>query len=310
MSKSRFLCLFVGLLTTLGFLSCKPRVPNQFIQPNELEDLLFDYHVAQAMAQIESTTKEANRDERDSIRNYNRTFYFATVLKKHGVTKEQFDSSMLYYYTRADRLYPIYKRVVKRLEDEAVKYGASEGELNRYASVSENGDTVNVWEGNRNAMLLPYPPYNRLDFTQQADSTYKPGDNLIFSFMAKFQYQAGTHEAVVSLTAKLDNDSIISRVTHFTVDGRCQVRVNLPEKHTLKQLTGFVYLTKSADNASTLKLMFLSNLQLICIHKHTEEKTDKPAMTIRTDSIQLQKRNDSISGTIPDSMLKAVKLEN
>ena len=310
MSVSRLLSTGVWLLAILGMVSCKPRVPSQYIQPDELEDLLCDYHTAQAMALLEDITNEG-RGYRDSIRDYNRTLYFAAVLKKHGVTKEQFDSSMLYYYTRADRLEPIYKRVAKRLEDEAVKYGASEGELNRYATVSEGGDTVNVWEGNRNAMLLPYPPYNRLDFVQTVDSTYKAGDNLIFSFMGKFQYQAGTHEAIVSLTVKLDNDSVISRVSHITVDGRCQVRVNLPDNHMLKQVSGFVLLTKSNDNATTLKLMFLNNLQLICIHKQSEEKTEKPA---GLDSARIERRIlkpiDSIHGAVPDSMLKPVKLEN
>lgn len=308
---SRLWSTGVWLLAVVGVVSCKPRVPSQYIQPDELEDLLCDYHTAQAMAQLEDISKDDGVDQYD-LRDYNRTFYFATVLKKHGVTKEQFDSTMLYYYTRADRLEPIYKRVAKRLEDEAVKYGASEGELNRYAMVTEGGDTVNVWEGNRNAMLLPYPPYNRLDFVQTADSTFKAGDDLIFSFMSKFQYQAGTHEAIVCLTAKLDNDSVISRVSHITVDGRCQVRVNVPDTRELKQVSGFVYLAKSADNATTLKLMFLNNLQLICIHKSTEDKSEKPA--VKTDSIRVVDRTlkgpDSIRGAVPDSMLKPVRLEN
>lgn len=309
-------------LTLIGFLAwglcswlvaCKPRVPEQFLQPDELEDILFDYHVAQAMAQQEELTPNDDTHGQGDQRDYHRTLYFAAVLKKHGVTREQFDSTMLYYYTRADRLEPIYQRVTKRLEEEAVKYGASEGELNRYAVLSEGGDTTNVWEGNRNAVLLPYPPYNRMGFVQAADSTFKPGDNMIFSFMAKFLYQTGTHEAVVCLVAKLDNDSVLNRLVHITVDGRCQVRVNLPTNRTVKQLSGFVYLNKGSESSSTLKLMFLNNLQLLRLHTRSGEneavKPTKPEPVVGVVDTQLKAADSLGVPTPPDSMLRPVRLE-
>ena len=38
------------ILLLLMALACKPTVPSEYIQPSELEDLLYDYHVAEAMA--------------------------------------------------------------------------------------------------------------------------------------------------------------------------------------------------------------------------------------------------------------------
>lgn len=32
--------------------SCKPSVPSQFIQPDKMGDILYDYHPASSMAQI------------------------------------------------------------------------------------------------------------------------------------------------------------------------------------------------------------------------------------------------------------------
>ena len=37
--------LFLVLLT-----ACSPKVPSEYIQPDDMEDILYDYHVAQAMA--------------------------------------------------------------------------------------------------------------------------------------------------------------------------------------------------------------------------------------------------------------------
>ena len=35
------------MVTTIG---CKPGVPSKYIQPNEMEEILYDYHLAGAMA--------------------------------------------------------------------------------------------------------------------------------------------------------------------------------------------------------------------------------------------------------------------
>ena len=51
--------------------ACKPSVPRQFIQPGEMEDILYDYHVAQALA----------TDEHTSDMNFERSRYFLAVLK-------------------------------------------------------------------------------------------------------------------------------------------------------------------------------------------------------------------------------------
>ena len=174
--------LAAGLL-----LACKPSVPSQYIQPGDMEDLLYDYHVAQAMA------AQNGKDEKE--RSYNENLYFAAVLEKHGVTKADFDSSLTYYYIRADRFGDMYKNVVKRLNSDALSLGASEGELNRYSKLSLNNDTVDVWGGRLSAILVPYPPYNRIDFEQKADTSFRKGDSFVFIVNNDFIYQEGTRTA-------------------------------------------------------------------------------------------------------------------
>ena len=120
----------------MAMVSCTPKVPSRYIQPDDMEDLLHDLHIAQAMA------NEAAHKDGDL--GYQQNLYFAAVLEKHGVTKADFDSSLVYYYTRADRFSDIYKHVVERLSNEAMALGASEGEINRYANLNANGDTTNI----------------------------------------------------------------------------------------------------------------------------------------------------------------------
>ena len=254
------------LLATLCVLiACKPGVPSRYIQPDDMEDILYDYHIGQAIAQLE----EGNQEKKE----FDRMLNLAAVLKKHHVTKAEFDSSLVYYYTRADRFEKMYKRVTERLSDEALVLGASEGEVDRLSTISFSGDTANVWEGNRTAILVPYAPYNRMNFHIKTDSTYKAGDEFLFNMMTDYLYQTGTRDAIACLCLKLDNDSIISRVNHISVSGLSQIRLSGTGTHMVKDIYGYVYLGKGNDQSATLKLMFLRNIQLVRFHQ-SKEKND------------------------------------
>ena len=51
--NSLYSLLFLSALATL--IACKPGVPKEIIQPGDMEDILYDYHVAQALATDEHT---------------------------------------------------------------------------------------------------------------------------------------------------------------------------------------------------------------------------------------------------------------
>ena len=97
--------LFVLMLV----LACKPTVPSEYIQPDEMEEILYDYHIAQAMS----------RNSVGSEADLNKQVYLDAVLKKYGISEADFDSSLVYYYSRADRFKEIYSHVSERLNDEA-----------------------------------------------------------------------------------------------------------------------------------------------------------------------------------------------
>ena len=83
----------IFVLMLMMAVGCKPQVPSEYIQPDELEDMLYEYHVAEAMARNSSENVD-----------YKQTEYFLAVLEKHHVTEADFDSSLVYYYSHAERL--------------------------------------------------------------------------------------------------------------------------------------------------------------------------------------------------------------
>ena len=245
-----------------------------------MEDILVDYYMAKALAMND---KSVPYDEHE----YNYALYTEAVFKKHGVTQAVFDSSLVYYMTRADRFDPIMQRVMERLEEKALVLGASEGEIGKYAVYNTTGDTANIWADRPTALLLPVPPYNRWEFSIQADSTYRKGDALMMMFMSDWMYQSGNKDGMLYVAVEYP-DTVVGRNLHFSVSGISQLRVPEDTARVIRAIRGFFYLDGGFTLTTTTRLLFLNNVQLIRFHTQHEE-------TVAPDSLS----RDSIGGQLP-----------
>lgn len=290
MKHSLYVLLSLALL-----MACAPGVPSDVIQPDDMEDMLYDYHVAQAMAREDRSSNQLDQT---------RTKYFLAVLKKHGVTEADFDSSLVYYYSHIDYLKNIYSRVNERLSDEAKSLGASVGEIGKYSQYSATGDTANIWKEATDVLLMPRPTMNRFDFTLKADTSFLKGDSFMFQFMSEYLWQAGSKDAVVCLVTKYEGDSIIQTANHVSVSGLAQIRVPANTKSKLKELRGFIYLSDGGDDTDLRRMMFISQIQLIRFHNKELAKNDSiKTDSIKTDSLQ---RGSDTRRTMPDSVRSRV----
>lgn len=281
----------IFVLMLMMAVGCKPKVPSEYIQPDELEDILYEYHVAEAMARN-------NADDPD----VKQTEYFYAVLEKHHVTEAVFDSSLVYYYSHAERLKNIYQSVHERLVNDAKKLGASVGDINRYSQYSETGDTANIWRDETAMLLIPRPTKNRFDFVVKADSTFMLGDSFMFQFMTEHIWQSGSKDAIVCIKTTYEKDSVIQSVNHVSISGISQLRI--PSNNTLKikELRGFIYMPQVDDEMEARRLMFISQIQLIRFHhKEIQEQYENnvAAEATKTDSLQ---RIDITGGPNPDSL--------
>lgn len=249
--------LVMGLLLAFFAISCTPTVPKRYIQPDEMEDILYDYYVSQAMAGQMQSREQAS---------LSKNIYYDAVLEKHGVTKADFDSSLVYYYLNSDKFYEIYTSLSDRISNDAMALGASVSEFNKFSQLDATGDTANIWREATSMLLLPFPPANRASFSIKADSTFQCGDSFMFNFMADFMYQAGTKDAIAYIAVHYDNDSTSVHVTNVRVSGVAQLRIPSNFKDKITSIEGFIYLNKGNDDSQTLKLMFISQIQFVRFH--------------------------------------------
>ena len=241
--------------------------------------MLYDMHMARAAAQQTDNPAVSN------------VAYSQAVLEKYDVTKADFDSSMVYYYTHAEDLNKIYKVIAERVQDEAVRVGANIGEIGQYQGLSENGDTANIWKQAGQAILSAYEPYNRMNFTIKADTAFRKGDTYQMNFSADFFFQGGIKSAVACIVVKYDNDSTMQYINYVRGDGVHSLRIPYNDSLMVKELNGFIYLNKPKDKATTAKLLFIDRIQFVRMRKaQGDNVSDAPQAPGQKRTIPVMKK--------------------
>jgi hypothetical protein len=269
----------VGLLLS----ACKPSIPTEIIQPDDMEDLLYDYYVAQNIT----------GDQRDGY-DYRAKYNNGLVFKKHGVTEAEFDSSLVYYYNHIEDLYKIYESVQARLSNEAIELGASVGDVERYMKRSLSGDTMDIWTGHRHHLLFPQPPYNIFQFVQKADTACRANDSYMMTFGSSFLVQSGARSATALLSVVYENDSVFTKSISVPLSGT--INLDIPECGLrAKEFRGYFYMPErqGADNASDMCLYMADHIQLMRFHHPDVEKKD--SVSVEKDAVNVEKEKDAVN---------------
>lgn len=248
--------LFFVVGLALLMQSCKPSIPGKYLSKGQMEDILYDYHLAEAMA------RTGNRDDMVTYRE--------AILKKHDVCSADFDSSMVYYMRHTQLLGDIYKNLQERMEDEAKSLGADVNSFNRFGNVAQ-GDTANVWNGSTSLVMSAIKPFNYSSFEIPVDSGFHKGDKLMLDFDAQFIFQDGMRDGIAYIAVTFQNDSVASTNAHISGSQHYSLQLEDRDSLGIKSVKGYFLLTNGNYNydggsETTLKLMFLQNIEMIRMH--------------------------------------------
>ena len=280
--------LFIVVIATIAVASCKPGVPGRYLSADEMADILYDYHVAEGIAQ-----EQAGRDTL-MLRAFK-----ANILASHDVSEADFDSSMVYYTRHTQLLEDVYTKLADRLDKESAAHGMTGSTL---ASDGVGGDTANVWNANRAFVLSPYQATNRYAFELKTDTSYHAGDRLMLDFNAQFLYQDGIRDASVVLAVTYDNDSTEYSYNMMSSSSHYRVQISNTGNLGIKEIRGFWML--SSDNSqpvsslTTLKLLVVSNIVLVRMRVN---ETKNPASSDSIRSVNLDSAAASKAMPVPDN---------
>ena len=297
--KKLMICLVAVMALLFCVSSCKPSLPSGVLSKGKMTDILYDYHLALAMAHMDD-----NGDKGQSLA------YREAVLRKHDVTSAEFDSSMVYYMRHTELLEDVYKDLTDRYNNEITAMGGSAKEGGEFANLSATGDTANVWNLAASMVFMPVKPFNSTSFDIKVDSTFHKGDRLMLDFDAQFIYQDGMRNGVAMLAVQFGNDSIAQRTIMIQSTQHYSVELSDDDSLGIKSVKGY-FMLMNGDNGTgvssqtTLKLMFLEHIKLIRMHPlkpvaaPAGSASSASSDSLRKDSASSASSSSSSSGEKP-----------
>lgn len=261
-----------------GLFGCGKKVPKDVIQPQAMEDLLYDYHLA--------TTLSADLPYNE---NYKKEAYLAYVFKKHHVTEAEFDSSMVWYSRHSDEMTTIYQNLQKRMETTAEQLKKQTIRHSGEVSVSLSGDTVDLWQDRTLYWLTAYGLTNKLTFDLKADTSFHEKDRLVweadFSFLPKGKTSG---RVVMGVNLTFSNDSTQGMTRVVSMSGMQRLVITPDSAFKYKNVTGFMYYTGGEETS-----VLVSRIQLMRYRmpEHllpvvSDSLATEPADTLLKDSLR------------------------
>lgn len=259
-------------------MACAPSVPSGILQKDEMEDVLYDMHIAQSIYETREGGVATGADLL-ALR--------ASVLRKHDVDKAVWDSSFNYYCRNSRDMYDIYQSLAKRIERNVIALG---GKVDGFQG--SEADTANVWKAEDAFILMQQAPYNLFTFDVIPDSTFEDGDRITLQYDAQFIFQDGMRDIATFLAVYYDNDSIATVTSHSNFDGHGIVTLNNDVNRLhVKRIKGYFLLvqnlTQNSSNANTttMRLAAIRNVKLL--HLRTEPPAVKKEEPVeKVDSLK------------------------
>ena len=96
--------IYLPLILFLSFLSCQTKEKKERLSPDKMTEIIIDIHMADGIMSVQRIRKDLEIEPND---------LYANIMKKHGVSMEQFENSVDYYSLHMKKYTKIYNEVIK-----------------------------------------------------------------------------------------------------------------------------------------------------------------------------------------------------
>lgn len=280
-------CICLMVLVMAG---CKVKRPSDVIPESKMEELLYDYHMAQSLGENLPYSE-----------NYKKALYTEAVFRKYGTTEAIFDSSMVWYTRNTEILSKIYERVSKRLKAQQEVINHLIAIRDKKPKTTAPGDSVDVWFGLRMTQLTGMPLSDKLTFVIPADSNFKKRDTLLWE--VRYHFLEGKPDAgraaIMAMQIVYENDSIIGQTKKVLKSGIERIRLQSDTLGMIKEVKGFIYY----PGGKQLKMLLADRISLIR-YRCTDTLSVAARDSLQNDSLKVNKADSLKKKERTDSIVK------
>lgn len=277
------------MLATVLLAGCGKQIPKEVIQPGEMENILYDYHLVTAMS---SDLSHSENYKKKALRQY--------VFQKHGVAEADFDSSMVWYTRHTKELALIYNNLGKCFRSGKKQTQKLLALRENKPEISMEGDTVDLWYNKDLFWLTDAPLTNKVYFTIPADSNFKAKDAFLWSFHSVFLSEQRPR-VTMGFNVLFDNDSVMGRIQEINASGVHTLYIKPDSAFAIKSVNGFIYLSGDfVENPGVI----IDNISLTRYH----QPVDSTATTeVLVDSVFIEEKKEA---TAIDSVMSEKKTDS
>lgn len=158
----------VIMTAVLMTVACR-RTPGDVIEPHDMALLLADIHKGEGVVELNRRSFSNDSSKRALME---------AIYRRHGVTQEQFDTSMVWYGHHLEEYINVYNEVMDILQAEIDQTDAVAARI-QMAAV---GDSANTWNFSPRYIFTRNTPVKMLSIVLLPDENSEPGDNYTINF--------------------------------------------------------------------------------------------------------------------------------
>ncbi len=252
MSKAPF-HIFLLLMLAVSLLSCD-KTPSHVMSINDMADLIADLQIADAY--IESHINEFESDSSKMV-------IKQSVFKKHGITQQDYDTSLVWYAHNMEDYTKAYDKAVGKLKnrydkldkqgnkDEDILAGPAEiqgapthdvtprnrgGMHPKPLKANAKGDSIDLWKGQRDYLITPGAQRGFITFDIHPGNDKQAGDR----YQLAYKLTRGGNEFKVSLNVDY-TDGATAQITRGTnSDGWVAIDIQSDTTRQVRRVYGYV----------------------------------------------------------------------
>lgn len=285
----------VALMLVATLTACQSDRPEGILSNNEMEAVLYDYHLAIELG----TQAEAEKQTKTKETRLNAHYYTQAALAKHGLKQADFERSLEWFSAHPEELLDIYKRLNERMAGELGNLPTPADGMT--FSQDAAADTTDIWQEARQLMLSSQGN-THFSFQLQADTSFHAGDQLRLQFTTEWFYKEGQRSGTALLTIKYKDGTSQTGQLAIYGSGQQQTSVTIADK-PIETIRGFIY--QNTEWSKRPRILYISGISLLRIHSKGTPVLpgERP---LRTDStLQSPQAPLTANQRIRDSLLRA-----
>lgn len=220
------------LVSILGFIlllsACGGR-PKDVLNQSDMAEVLVDMHKADALL---------NDGGQNYGPNFNKAPYYKYVLKKHGITQAEFDSSLVWYTKNPQKFIMVYNNVMTELT--AFQKEIKNGKYHPVDTLAASIIKINIWTKRTKYILTKDSTRTHLDFKIPYQG-FMFGDVYVLRFLQRIAPEDSCKKQRAILRIHYQNgktDSVYKTAYHDSLLRRYTFRFPAIHKLKIKSISG------------------------------------------------------------------------